>query len=148
MTKVALLTCIEERLHSLPNLILARFARKNGWKYYPVTRAGGVQDLVRPRHESDRILVYRDIAVALKHGAERIVIIGHEDCRGYDHFGFSDRAKELIQHHNDMLDASLLLSREFSGVRQNSFMALLEPDQKELFNIIPSLYIPEVIDKL
>lgn len=133
----ALITCEDFRLHQ----------RQDGRNYVAdllknisdcdlITRAGGVQDLVRPAQPGFDKSLLRDIGVSVNlHNASTIYLLNHEDCGAYSSFGFSSREAELEQHKEDLLAAKELILKQFPGKEIKLFFAELEPGSGDKFLI-------------
>lgn len=91
-----------------------------------ITRAGGVQDLVRPKSQGVYDSLIRDLAVSVQlHSVKNIYLINHEDCGAYADFKFASRTAELKQHSDDLKVAVKLIKKEFPGVGVKLYFAEL-----------------------
>ncbi|RJO71554.1 MAG: hypothetical protein C4523_04285 [Myxococcales bacterium] len=123
-----LLTCEDFRLHARPDgrNIVGEFVRSLGVDCDVLTRAGAAQDLVRPRLGFDEAIL-RDMEVSvLWHGVKTIIILNHEDCGAYAHFGFASREIELEKHFADLAAAREVVKRCFAEVNVLLYFAELE----------------------
>ncbi|MCZ7586121.1 MAG: hypothetical protein M5R36_23915 [Deltaproteobacteria bacterium] len=114
----AVVTCVDYRLHQRADggNMVADFLRRRSVTADVITRAGGVQDLVRPRDGSDESLV-RDLDVAVRlHRIREIHLVNHEDCGAYATFGFPSREREAARHASDLRRARRLLLERFPTV--------------------------------
>lgn len=133
----ACVTCIDYRLHP----------RKDGRNYVGdyiqsfcidcdlITRAGGVQDILRPVEGSaDHLL--RDVHISHSlHKADIIILINHEDCGAYAAFGFRSREEEIMRHHRDIHNSLTILRLPFPSKWIIGSFAELEPGTDDIFHI-------------
>ena len=88
-----------------------------GGDYDLITRAGGVQDLVRGPEEYAQSLL-RDIGISVeKHSAGTVCLMNHADCGAYGHTRFSGPEDEFARHHADLLNAAAVVRKRFPSVR-------------------------------
>lgn len=114
------------------------FTARLGYDCFPVSRAGGVQDLVRPLSNGFKESILRDIRVGVKgHGASRVISLNHENCAAYAHFQFRNRAEEISKHEIDLKEAKEIITYEFSGIIADLYFAELIPGTKDEFIIKP-----------
>lgn len=136
--EAALVTCIDDRLHQRPEgrNHIAEFIKDLRIKCALITRAGGVQDVVRPEQENFDLSVLRDGGVSIKLlNASIIFLINHENCGAYAAMNFSSRDEELKQHYSDLRAAKELLLKEFPGKKIKLFFAELEAGTSDVFII-------------
>ncbi len=136
----AVITCEDFRLHQRPDgrNYVAEFVKNLGIGCDLITRAGGVQDLLRPLTGFDKSLL-RDVNVAAKlHGAGKIFLLNHGDCGAYGSFNFVSRQAEFEQHKKDLLAAREIIKKEFPGKQIKLFFAWLKEgtDEFEIKEII------------
>jgi len=116
--EAALVVCEDFRLHQRANgdNFIAKYIRDLMIDCDLITRAGCIQDLVRPKPGSAET-VLRDLSVSVTlHHAKTIYLVGHEDCGAYAHFKFTSREQELAQHAADLFQAKDILEKKFPGV--------------------------------
>ncbi|MBN1425380.1 hypothetical protein JXA88_12570 [Candidatus Fermentibacteria bacterium] len=136
--EAALVTCVDFRLHQRPDgrNCIAEFLRRLGLDCDVISRAGGIQDLVRPHGGSDQALV-RDLEVSVDlHEAGRLLLVNHADCGAYAWMGGSPD-EERAQHIEDLRAARALLSRRFPRVQISLFFAELVPGTADEFAVQP-----------
>lgn len=134
----SVLTCEDFRLHQRKDgrNYIAEFIKGLGEDADLITRAGGVQDLVRPKNGGYKDSIIRDLNVSVKlHNAKTIVLLNHGDCGAYASFGFQDKEDELKQHYADLNDAKDIIVKEFPEVEVKLFFAELEKDSGDVFVI-------------
>jgi len=103
--QAALITCEDFRLHQRKDgrNYVAEFINKLGIDCDLITRAGGVQDIVRPKNTGFLGSLLRDIEVSVKlHKVNTIFLLNHEDCGAYQDINFNSRQEELKQHKKDL----------------------------------------------
>lgn|GEM_PF-454014 len=103
--EAALVTCIDFRLHQRPDgrNYVADYIKSLGVDCDLITRAGGVQDLLRPGVEGSAEAVIRDMDVSHRlHMAEMLIFLNHADCGAYEYFGFKSVDEELRRHSRDI----------------------------------------------
>lgn len=122
-----LVTCADYRLHRRPDgrNLIGQFVANLDSDCDVLTRAGGVQDLVRPGAENDRSLL-RDLRLAVeRHGVRTIYLINHENCGAYAGTTFNSREEELAHHWKDLADASRTVQRALPHVKIVTLLAEL-----------------------
>lgn len=137
LCKFAVVTCEDFRLHQRKygGNIIGRFIQSLGEDCDLITRGGCIQDLVRPKPGFADSL-FRDLEVSVKlHHAEKIYLIGHEDCGAYGHFQFAAREVELAQHFADLQAAKQLIEARFPGVTVVRCFAYLQAGTSDRFDI-------------
>jgi len=131
----AMVACVDPRfLHGPNGLTLTHeLAIGLGFRCFPVTRAGGVQDLVRPVREGHRDSIIRDLMVSIGHGAQDVVLVNHEDCKAYPRFSSLD--EERRTHVEDLRNASQFLRSidDFQEINIRMFLAELEQRNPDIF---------------
>jgi len=116
--EAALITCEDFRLHQRLDgkNYIAAFIESLGMDCDLLTRAGGVQDLVRPKEHGYCDSLLRDTEVSAKlHEAQTIYLVNHEDCGAYAGMDFSSREEELEQHYKDLVKAKKMILEKFPG---------------------------------
>jgi len=132
----ALITCEDFRLHQRKDgrNYVADFVRSLKIDCDIITRAGGVQDLVRGNQFAEPFL--RDVDVSAKlHNCGCIHLLNHEDCGAYGRFDFSSRKEELKQHEKDLLKARDILSDQFPRKKILLYFAELVDQKNGVFKI-------------
>ncbi len=133
----ALVTCEDFRLHQRHggSNCVAEFVRGLTTDCDLITRAGGIQDLVRPRPGYDEALL-RDLEVSVNlHKVRRIILVQHEDCGAYRPFGFRSREEEVRQHREDLEAARGILETRFPGVEIVGAIARLRPGSSDQYTV-------------
>ena len=134
-----IVTCEDFRLHARADgeNLIADYARGLGVDCDLITRAGSIQDLVRPQGGLDESLM-RDIIISVRrHHVKAIHLISHEDCGAYADFDFATRDRERAQHHGDQRAARGILDRRFPEVEIILAFAELVPGNRDRFAIRP-----------
>lgn len=105
--EAALITCEDFRLHQRRDgrNYVAEFIKSLGMDCDLITRAGGIQDILRPEIGFAGPFL-RDMHVndAL-HNSKVICALNHEDCGAYSHFNFKTRDEELERHYKDIRES-------------------------------------------
>lgn len=144
--QAALIACEDFRLHQRADgrNCIVEFIKNLGVDCDLITRAGSIQDLVRPasptlggRAEPDyEKVMLRDLAVAANlHNVSTIYLVNHEDCGAYAAFQFASREAELEQHRADLRAAKEIINKEFPGKEIKLYFAELEPGSGDNFLI-------------
>lgn len=136
--QAALITCEDFRLHQRKDgrNYIAEFIKKTGLDCDLITRAGGVQDLVRPPEKIYNECLLRDCKVSAKlHEAQTIFLINHEDCGAYAEMNFSSREEELACHYNDLKMARKIILEKFPGKEIKLYFGELQPGTTDEFII-------------
>lgn len=136
--EAALITCEDFRLHQ----------RKDGRNYIAdytlslevdcdlITRAGGVQDLLRPGGEGFADSVIRDGEVSHRlHKANILLFVNHQDCGAYTHFNFNSVKEELRRHRRDIRNTLKMLNLMFPKKWLIGSFAELQPGTTDVFKI-------------
>lgn len=134
----ALITCEDFRLNQRKGgrNCIAEFIKKLETNCDLITRAGGVQDLVRPEDQGFFKSLLRDLRVSVElHETKTVHLINHEDCGAYSSLNFSSREEELEQHKKDLKTAREIISKEFPGMEVKLYLAELEPEPGDIFVI-------------
>ncbi len=134
-----LVTCEDYRLHRRADGqgLIGQFVASLGCDCDVITRAGSVQDLVRPEGGSD-VPLLRDLRIAVeKHGVRTIYLINHENCGAYSGLTFASRADELAHHWKDLRNARRILQSQsvFPKVRIVLLLAELTGDTQDSFHL-------------
>lgn len=117
--EASVVTCEDFRLHQRADgfNFIAEFIKDLSVDCDLITRAGAVQDLLRPQPGFEQSLL-RDLTVSVElHQVKTIYLINHEDCGAYGSMRFADREAELAQHHQDLREARNLLMGKFPEVK-------------------------------
>jgi len=128
-----IVTCEDFRLHARADgeNLIADYAYSLGVDCDLITRAGCIQDLVRPKAGLDESLM-RDITVSVRrHHVKAIHLISHEDCGAYSDFDFATREKGTAQHHADQHEARRILRKQFPDVEVVLAFADLLPGSRD-----------------
>ncbi|MDP8222103.1 MAG: hypothetical protein P9L99_01970 [Candidatus Lernaella stagnicola] len=138
LCEAAVLTCEDFRLHQRRGggNFIGEFVAGLNVDCDIITRAGCVQDLVRPQAGSDASLL-RDLVVSVDlHKVKTIYFVAHENCGAYGHFGFENRMLELDQHRADLLAAREVVAARFPGVEIQLRIAELEPGTTDKWRLV------------
>lgn len=138
--EAALITCEDYRLHQ----------RKDGRNYIAqyilsldvdcdlITRAGGVQDLLRQSGTGSADSVIRDIDVSHRlHQVDLIVCVNHRNCGAYVKFKSLD--EEFRRHHRDLRRTLNMFHLLFPKKWLIGSFAELELETTDVFSIKPIL---------
>ena len=137
--KGVLITCEDFRLHQRldgSNLV-AEFIKKLGFECDLITRAGAILDLVHPEDTGEGFndSLLRDTKVsAVLHKADRIILLGHEDCGAYGYLNLS-KAATLNRVQADLRQARNIMRREFSRAETSLYVARLLSGSEDKFEI-------------
>ncbi len=132
-----LVTCEDYRLHRRPDGsdLIGRFVAGLGGDCDVITRAGSVQDLIRPEGDSDQSLL-RDLRIAIEtHGVRTIYLINHENCGAYANLTFDSREDELAHHRKDLTHAASTVQQTFPEVRIVPLLAELTDSNQDTFHL-------------
>jgi hypothetical protein len=137
--KGVIITCMDRYLHQRADgsNLVADFIKSLGYDCDLITRAGGILDLVHPAETGQGFnrSVLRDIKISVKfHGAENVILLGHENCGGYDYLHLSQNAKQA-RTINDLKSAGNLLVSQFRQVKVMLYIAELKPGGNNQFVI-------------
>lgn len=114
--RVVLVTCVDPRLHEASEYgdsFMSYFIKLHDISPFLVTRAGGIQDLIRPLKPGFDESMIRDVKeVGIEHGGSEVILLNHTDCRAYDNLRLDERA-EHTQHFKDLLSAKSIISSVF-----------------------------------
>mgnify|MGYP003394870485 CR=1 FL=1 len=133
----AIITCEDFRLHQRKDgrNYIAEFIKGLGVDCDLITRAGGVQDLVRPTIGFDASII-RDAEVSVKlHNATQIHLINHQGCGAYGAFSFSSLEEEREQHKKDLILSQEMLTRRFPGKEIKIYFARLTDKDSDVFEV-------------
>ena len=136
--EAALITCEDFRLHQRKDgrNYIAEFTKATGLDCDLITRAGGVQDLVRPPKDIYGECLLRDCKVSAKlHEAKTIFLINHEDCGAYSEMKFASRQEELSRHYKDLKEAREIILKKFPGKEIKLYFGELQPGTTDVFVI-------------
>ncbi|HLM83813.1 MAG TPA: carbonic anhydrase [Candidatus Bathyarchaeia archaeon] len=134
--EAAIITCEDYRLHQRKDgrNYVAEFILSHGVDCDLITRAGGVQDLLRPGGAGFADSVIRDGDVSHRlHKVELILLLNHENCGAYAGFGFKVRDDELGRHHRDIRRTLRMLHLLFPKKRLIGSFAELVPGDSDNF---------------
>jgi len=134
------IACEDKRLHQRPDgrNYIADFCKSTGCECFLITRAGAILDLVRPHDTGSNfdLCLLRDVKVPDKiHDADKIFIIGHENCGGYRYLKFPSREMERQRIEKDLTIARNILQSRFPGKEIKIFFAELVPGTADQFDI-------------
>lgn len=135
--ETCLITCEDFRLHQRKDgrNYIAAFMKREGVDGDLITRAGGVQDLVRPPEDGFKSSLLRDAEVSAKlHAARTAYLVNHTDCGAYAPHGLSGE-KEIAKHEDDLRAAKKILEKNFPQIRARIFLAMLQPQTGDIFAI-------------
>ena len=136
--EAALITCEDFRLHQRKDgrNYIAEFIKGLGVDCDLITRAGSIQDLVRPPEQGFFKSILRDSAVSAKlHEADTIYLLNHEDCGAYGSMSFASREEEFAQHEADLAAAKKIILKKFPDKKVELFFAELKSGTKDEFII-------------
>ncbi|MDD5590152.1 MAG: hypothetical protein PHQ47_03190 [Candidatus Portnoybacteria bacterium] len=136
--KSAVVTCEDFRLHQRQDgrNYIAEFIKNLKNDADLITRAGGIQDLVRPKESGFKNSLLRDLAVSVElHNASEICLINHADCGAYNGFNFQNKEDELNQHKKDLNEAEEIIGKEFPGKDIKLYFAGLKNGSADEFEI-------------
>jgi len=131
----ALVTCEDFRLHRRHDgsHFVAEFLEQQAVDCDIITRAGGIQDLVRPTPGYAESLL-RDLSVSVQlHRVRRIFLVHHQDCGAYKPLGFTSVEAETRQHIQDLHAAQTILHSRFPEVEILLFVAKLKPGNTDTY---------------
>lgn len=137
--EAALVVCEDFRLHQRRDgrNCIADFVRRERVDCDYICRAGGIQDLVRPKPGYDEALL-RDLTVSVNlHQVRRILLISHQDCGAYKPLGFASLEAETNQHKADLALARTILWDRFPGIEIQLFLATLSSGSRDDYVIEP-----------
>jgi hypothetical protein len=136
--EAALITCVDFRLHQRKDgrNYIAEYIRSLDVDCDLITRAGGVQDLLRQGGTGFADQIIRDVDVSHRlHQAKMLFFINHEDCGAYASFGFKTREEELRRHHRDVCRTLRMLHLMFPLKWLIGSFAELKPGTTDVFTI-------------
>lgn len=136
----ALVTCEDFRLHQRADgtNCVAEFVKGLKVDCDIITRAGGIQDLIRPKAGYDEALL-RDLTVSVElHTVRRILLVQHQDCGAYRPLGSTSAEAEARQHIEDLRAARAILQKRFPGVEVELLVAELKPQTSDRYVIRPA----------
>ena len=138
--EAALITCEDFRLHQRKDgrNYIAQYILSLGVDCDLITRAGGIQDLVRQGGTGSADSVIRDVDVSHRlHQVDLIVCVNHRDCGGYDAFRFKSLDEELRRHSRDIKRTLKMFRLLFPKKWLIGSFAELEPETTDIFTIKP-----------
>jgi hypothetical protein len=136
--EAALITCIDGRLHQRKDgrNYIAQYILSLGVDCDLITRAGGVQDLLRQGGTGSADSVIRDVDVAHRlHQVDLIVCVNHRNCGAYDVFKFKSLDEELRRHSRDIKRTLRMFHLLFPKKWLVGSFAELEPGTSDVFTI-------------
>lgn len=134
--EAALITCEDFRLHQRKDgrNYVAEYILSLGVDCDLITRAGGVQDLLRPGGTGFADSVIRDGDVSHRlHKVDMILMLNHGDCGAYAGFGFKTLDDELRKHSQDIRRTLKMLHLLFPLKRLVGSFAELMPGTTDIF---------------
>lgn len=134
--EAALITCEDFRLHQRKDgrNYISEFIKNEGVDADIITRAGGVQDIVRPKEDDYLYTIIRDLAVSVNlHDAKKIYLINHEDCGAYSAIKFANRDEECGKHIDDLKNAKDIIIKEFPGIEIKLYFGELKSGSSDEF---------------
>jgi len=127
---VAVVSCIDLRMQDFIHAIM----RERGMKYFLITRAGAGLDLL-DNITGAKVSLVRDISVALEHGADRIMVIFHEDCKAMQKkYKFSSPSQEMKKYREMSPRVVRVLQEVFPGIPVEISIAPLLENSTEYFD--------------
>ena len=136
--EAAILTCEDFRLHQRKDgrNYIADFMKENSIEGDIITRAGGVQDLVRPKDKGYIDSIIRDIGVSVNlHYARTVYLINHADCGAYKEFNLVGRLSEIEKHTEDLREAARIITEQFPNITVKSYFGELKEGSHDEFEI-------------
>ena len=137
--EAALITCEDFRLHQRSDgrNYIAEFIKSLGVNCDLITRAGGVQDIVRPKDKAYCECELRDLGVSTKlHCAKTLYLVNHTDCGAYKNLNLSTELEEYNQHKEDLAAAKKIILREYPDLDIKLYLAKLITDKEDEFKMI------------
>ena len=138
--EACIVTCMDFRLHRRADGrdAIGKFVDQLGCDCDLITRAGAVQDIVRPASEGDNTLL-RDIGISVAmHEIETIYLINHEDCGAYSAHDLPDADAECAMHNDDLDAACVILREKFAGIEVIPVLARLAEGSDDDYIIEPA----------
>lgn len=136
--EAAIIACEDYRLHQRKDgrNYVAEYIRSLDVDCDLITRAGGVQDLVRPTGPGFADPVIRDLYVSHKlHNANMLIFLNHQDCGAYAGFGFKTADEEIRRHLRDIRRTLKMLHLMFPTKWLIGSFAELAPETTDVFTI-------------
>ena len=136
--EAALITCIDGRLHQRKDgrNYIAQYILSLGIDCDLITRAGGVQDLLRQAGRGSADSVIRDVDVAHRlHQVDSIICVNHQDCGAYNGFKFKSLDEELRRHSRDMKRTLKMFHLLFPKKWLTGSFAELKSETHDVFDI-------------
>lgn len=133
----ALVCCEDFRLHHRPDGsdVVGELLTRLKVNCDVISRAGAIQDLVRPRDGFDAELL-RDLDVSVNlHRVRDIYLMNHEDCGAYGAFTFTGRSEEISQHMIDLAAARRILRERYPQVTIHLLFAELAPGSDDRYRL-------------
>jgi hypothetical protein len=133
--EACLITCEDFRLHQRKDgrNYIAEFIKNEGVDCDVITRAGGIQDLVRPPKNGFCESLLRDAEVSAKlHAAKMAYLVNHTDCGAYAPLALSGK-EEIAQHESDLWAAKAILEKNFPQLAVKICLAELQPATSDVF---------------
>jgi len=136
--QAALITCEDFRLHQRKDgrNYISEFIKDLGVDCDLITRAGGIQDIVRPKEKAYCDCLLRDSEVSAKlHHAKTLYLVHHADCGAYKDLNLALGEEEFKQHKSDMIKAREEILKEFPSLIIKIFYADLTENSEDEFII-------------
>lgn len=136
--EAAVVTCEDFRLHQRKDgrNYIADFVKEIGVEADLITRAGGVQDLVRPKDQGYLDSFIRDIGVSVElHYARTIYLINHQDCGAYKELELGGRLSEIAKHIDDLKEAQKIILEKFPNMTVKLYFGELKEGSDDEFEI-------------
>jgi carbonic anhydrase len=134
----SIIACEDFRLHQRQDgrNCIAEFIKTIAVDADLITRAGGIQDLIRPKETGFEKSLLRDLGVSVNlHDAKEICLINHADCGAYSDFNFQNKEAEFEQHKKDLLAAKEIIEKEFPDRVVKIYFADLKDGKFEIREI-------------
>lgn len=136
--EAALITCEDFRLHQRKDSrnYIADFIKEKNVDCDVITRAGGIQDIVRGEEAGFEKSLLRDSEVSAKlHSCSVIYLINHEDCGAYSSMNFNDREEEIETHLQDLKEAKEKIAEVSPEVKIETYFGYLKENTTDEFDI-------------
>jgi len=136
--EAALITCEDFRLHQRKDgrNYIAEFIKELGVDCDLITRAGGIQDIIRPKEKAYCDCLLRDSEVSAKlHQIKTLYLVNHADCGAYSDLNLKFGEEEFLQHKKDLLAAKKEILKKFPELTIKLYFADLKPSTMNIFDI-------------
>lgn len=92
-----------------------------------VSLAGASQNIVAPKNEADKELVFRQIEIARRlHSISEVVLMNHSDCGAYGgKKAFQNESAEEDKHISDMREARAEILKKFPDLKVRLVLACI-----------------------